>query len=325
MNRRDVLKLAAVGSIAPTSLLIKSKPSEGGFTPRTSVTEIQPSNWKPPTLEIDNDSPYIDPLKHGILSESLGAWPANRVRFPKTALTTVPIRTKDSTINWCPTLDWVKCSALGNYYIDIPNFGEVLVPARYSHGTINDLVVPIYQNSESYDLQTDTWHVILSMGADKNLIVYDQDCRKGFSKRLASLMKMCYRRNHSQLLKREGLPIAKNKKSMTHLFMSEQKWEEFLQEHGPLVYISAPHLVANRLFNIVIVPVRDLDVDGKYDKFLKNELLCKHPVNHSSDTFIVGMDLARQDYLFVLEPDWEPTPTKRGVFGFNHGIMLGVC
>lgn len=171
----------------------------------------------------------------------------------------------------------------------------------------------------------DGFHVLISAGADRNLIVADSDAAAGaFSVRLVSLAKTVMTRNGG------GNASSVNRFRMTDMYLSPEGFEDMrswnvdqLDEMSRREIFVAPDGVINRIFSVNLHDVVELGEGQKYQLYFTDTLSGTLPsAGNQKLELAVGLDLSRDNCFvnpvgeeFVVNVDDVPRQRTMGLFG----------
>lgn len=197
----------------------------------------------------------------------------------------------------------------------VPNQGRV--PQKFVEGDY--LMIPTFQSSNSIDVNRryvqfarwdvmsrmlevleagmvkkrndDGWHLLLTAGLDRNIVVYDSEASQGqFTKRLVSLLKLIMRRNGG------GNSTSVNRFKLTDLYISPENNEDIrnwgldqIDEVTRREIYLAPDDSLNRVFNVNLHAIDELGEDQEYQLFFLNDL--GGALQSSDVELVVGLDL----------------------------------
>lgn len=174
---------------------------------------------------------------------------------------------------------------------------------KYARDARWDIVGSAMENLESQfvkKLNDDGWHVVLSAGVDRNIVVYDGDAAAGqFTKRLVSLMKTVMRRNGG------GNSTSQNRGLLTDLYISPEAMEDIRnwgvdqidETTRREIYVAKDGSV-NRIFSVNLHDLDELGVDQEFQVYYEDELNGTMP--GTDVEIVVGLDLRNREKTFVM-------------------------
>ncbi len=141
----------------------------------------------------------------------------------------------------------------------------------------------------------DGWHVILSAGVDRNILVFDADAAAGqFTKRLISLGKVIMRRNGG------GNSTSINRGKLTDFYTSPEAIEDMrnwnvdqIDEITRNKIFNAPDGSLTQIFQVNMHTVDELGEGQEYQVFYTNQL--GGSLQASDVELSVGLDLSKDD------------------------------
>ena len=189
-------------------------------------------------------------------------------------------------------------------------------------------------------MNDDGWNTLLAAGADRNIVVFDNDATDGqFTKRLVSLMKTVMRRNGG------GNSTSSNRGLLTDLYVSPEAMEDIRnwgldqidETTRREIYVAADGSV-NRVFNINLHDLDELGEGQQYNNFWDVTLSGAFPSNKLE--IVVGLDLRKRDSFImpvrqevqIFEDDTLHRQKRAGFYGWaeqgfavldNRRVLLG--
>ena len=189
-------------------------------------------------------------------------------------------------------------------------------------------------------MNDDGWNTLLAAGADRNIVVFDNDATDGqFTKRLVSLMKTVMRRNGG------GNSTSSNRGLLTDLYVSPEAMEDIRnwgldqidETTRREIYVAADGSV-NRVFNINLHDLDELGEGQQYNNFWDVTLSGSFP--GSKLELVVGLDLIKRDSFImpvrqevqIFEDDTLHRQKRAGFYGWaeqgfavldNRRVLLG--
>ena len=189
-------------------------------------------------------------------------------------------------------------------------------------------------------MNDDGWNTLLAAGADRNIVVFDNDATDGqFTKRLVSLMKTVMRRNGG------GNSTSSNRGLLTDLYVSPEAMEDIRnwgldqidETTRREIYVAADGSV-NRVFNINLHDLDELGEGQQYNNFWDVTLSGTFP--SSKLEIVVGLDLRKRDSFImpvrqevqIFEDDTLHRQKRAGFYGWaeqgfavldNRRVLLG--
>lgn len=189
-------------------------------------------------------------------------------------------------------------------------------------------------------MNDDGWNTLLAAGADRNIVVFDNDATDGqFTKRLVSLMKTVMRRNGG------GNSTSSNRGLLTDLYVSPEAMEDIRnwgldqidETTRREIYVAADGSV-NRVFNINLHDLDELGEGQQYNNFWDVTLSGTFPSNKLE--IVVGLDLRKRDSFImpvrqevqIFEDDTLHRQKRAGFYGWaeqgfavldNRRVLLG--
>ena len=146
-------------------------------------------------------------------------------------------------------------------------------------------------------INNDCWHLLISAGADRNILVYDADATAGFfTKRLVSLMKTTMLRNAG------GNGTSLKKGRLTDLFVSPEALEDIRNwnvdqidevTRREIYMASDDGERLTRVFGVNLHPMNELGESQEYQLFFLNQLA--GTLQASDVELVIGLDLANRD------------------------------
>ena len=196
-------------------------------------------------------------------------------------------------------------------YVMVPTFDIgssidfLLKYARDARWDVVGRAMEVLQKSFVKKMNDDGWHTLISAGADRNVMIYDDDATDGvFSKRLVSLMKVIMRRNGG------GNSSSINRGELTDLYISPEAEEDVrnfgadeVDEVTRRELITREGGLLTRLFQVNLHVLDELGQSQEYQNYYENTLSGSLPTGKQE--IVVGLDLRNQDS-FVM-------PVRQGV------------
>lgn len=151
-------------------------------------------------------------------------------------------------------------------------------------------------------MNDDGWHLLLSAGVDRNIVVYDSDAAQGqFTKRLISLGKTVMRRNGG------GNSSSVNRGKLTDIYVSPETKEDTvnwgidqIDEATRNKFFNMGDDTVLRIFNVTIHDIDEFGVAQEYQNFFTSTLGGSLATSgsghgHNDVELIVGLDLTNRD------------------------------
>lgn len=233
-------------------------------------------------------------------------------------------------------------------YVLVPTFGIasaidwLLRYARDARVDVLGRAMQVLEHSFVKKINDNGWHVLLSAGVDRNILVFDADADAGqFTKRLVSLMKVVMRRNGG------GNTTSLRRGVLTDMYMSPENLEDIrnwgidqvdeITRHD--IYVASDD--GDSITHIFGVNIHDLDELGEsqeYQNFFTDQLSAS--LETSDVELVVGLDMRNNDsFLMPIRQEVEifPDPMlhreqRAGFYGWadmgfaaldNRRIILG--
>jgi len=206
--------------------------------------------------------------------------------------------------------DYVQVAAfhVGNS-IDVNR--EYLKDARWD---VWSDAMQVYEDGYIAKINADGWHVILTAGVDRNIVVFDSDAPAGtFTKRALSLTKTVMARNGGgNLTSRDGFKL-------TDFYMSTEAFEDIRNWNiDQIDEVTRREIFTNsdgtltRLFGVNLHELRELGVGQEYQNYFAVDLA--GAMGPSDEEICVGLDLSKRRG-FVM-------PIKYEVETFTNPMLL---
>jgi hypothetical protein len=240
-------------------------------------------------------------IKEGIF-ETVVLAPDAAPEFPLDLLR--PGTEKDHVAYTIPNAGRIPEKHVEGDYVMIPTYevgGSIDWLLRYPRHARWDVIrraLEVLQGSFIKKDNDDAWHVLLTAGVDRNILVYDGDASAGqFTKRLVSLMKTIMRRNGG------GNSASNNRGLLTDLFVSPEAIEDMRDWKVDQVdeitrreiYVAQDGML-NRIFSVNLRDIDELGASQEYQNFFTNEL--SGSLASGDSELVVGLDLSKNDSFY---------------------------
>jgi len=166
--------------------------------------------------------------------------------------------------------------------------------ARDARWDIVGRAMEVLEGGFTKKMNDDGWHVLLTAGVDRNILIFDSDASAGqFTKRLVSLMKVVMRRNAG------GNSTSQNRGLLTDLYLSPEALEDIRNWGVDIVddvtrrEIFLEGESFRRLYNVNLSEIDELGVGQEYQSFFSSDLAGTMASGDSE--IVVGLDLNRRD------------------------------
>lgn len=223
-------------------------------------------------------------------------------------------------------------------YVQIPTYeisSSIDWLLRFARDARYDVVARAMQVLEASfvkKINDDGWHVLLSGGADRNILVYDADATAGqFTKRLVSLMKVTMRRNGG------GNTASVKLGQMTDLYLSPEGLEDIrnwgVDQIDEMtrreIFQSSQDGGITRIFGVNLHDLVEFGENQEYQLFFLNQLGAS--LEASDVELVVGLDMVNNDSFIMpirqeLRIFEDPTYHRQGRASFygrqEHGFGL---
>lgn len=221
--------------------------------------------------------------------------PGEPTMFPLDFL--APGTERDFTAYTVPNQGRIPNKFVEGDYVMIPTFqsaNAIDVNRRYLQFARWDVMSRMLEVLEAGMIKKrndDGWHLLLTGGLDRNIVVYDSEASQGqFTKRLVSLMKLIMRRNGG------GNSTSVNRFQLTDLYMSPESQEDIrnwgldqIDEVTRREIYLAPDNSISRVFGVNLHAIDELGEDQEYQLFFQNDL--GGALQTSDVELFVGLDL----------------------------------
>jgi hypothetical protein len=188
-------------------------------------------------------------------------------------------------------------------YVTIPTYriaGSIdwnLRYAREANGYVLRRAMEVLEAQFVKKMNDDQWHLLVSAGYDRNVVVYDADASAGFlTKRLVSLMQIFMRRHGG------GNSSSVGKGKLTDIFLSPEAIEDIrnwgIDQIDDVtrreIYLAGENAERmTRIFGVNLHELYELGEGQQYQLFYNNQLGGGLP---SGDVeLVVGLDLTNRD------------------------------
>lgn len=252
----------------------------------------------------------VEPLRQGVLIgdivrnffQPLPLPPGTPVEFPLDLL--APGEEDEFVAYTNPMNGRIPERQVQGDYVQVPTYGIassidwLLRYAREARWDIVQRAMRVLEASFMKKVNDDGWHVLLSAGADRNILVFDADASAGqFTKRLVSLMKVIMRRNGGG-----NTGSAGRRGTLTDIIMSPEGIEDIRNWGLDQVddttrrelYLAGDN--SERVTKVFGVRLHDMDEFGEnqeYQLYFTNQLGASI---HASDLeLVVGLDMGSND------------------------------
>jgi hypothetical protein len=200
-------------------------------------------------------------------------------------------------------------------YVKVPTYDVassidwLLRHAREARWDLVGRAMQVLEASFVKKMNDDGFHVLLSAGVDRNILVFDADATAGqFTKRLVSLMKTVMRRNAG------GNTSSIKRGRLTDLWLSPEALEDIrnwgLDQVDEItrreLYVSADGGIS-RVFQVNLHDIDELGEGQEYQLFYQNTL--GGSLNSGDAELVFGLDLLNNDSFLM--------PIKQEVTIFN--------
>ena len=278
-----------------------------------------------------------EPLRAGIqagditydIFETVTLAPDASPEFPLDLLR--PGKEKDHVAYTIPNAGRLPDRYVESDYVMIPTYevgGSIdwlLKYPRHARWDVVGRAVEVLQGSFVKKDNDDAWHIIITSGVDRNILVYDGDANAGqFTKRLVSLMKTIMRRNGG------GNSASNNRGMLTDVFISPEGVEDMrdwkvdqVDEITRREIFVAQEGMLNRIFGVNIRDIDELGVNQEYQNFFTSQL--SGSLASGDQELVVGLDLSKNDCFYnpvkqALELYDDPTlhrQRRQGMYGWK--------
>lgn len=169
--------------------------------------------------------------------------------------------------------------------------------AREANGYVLRRAMEVVDAQFTKKINDDQWHILVSAGYDRNVVVYDADATAGFlTKRLVSLMQVFMRRNGG------GNSSSVGRGRLTDIFLSPEAIEDIRNWGVDQIDEVTRREIYNagdnsdritRVFGVNLHELYELGEGQQYQLFYNNQLGAGLP---SGDVeLVVGLDLSKND------------------------------
>lgn len=246
------------------------------------------------------------PLRKGVLSgdnspgifEGVDVKDASSSEFPLDFLS--PGTENDFVAFTIPNQGRIPERTVEADYVNVPTYDVgnaidwLLKYARDARWDIVGRAMQVLEAGFVKKINDDGWHVLLTAGVDRNILVFDSDANPSqFTKRLVSLMKVVMRRNAG------GNASSLNRGMLTDLYLSPEAVEDIRNWGVDQVdevtrrEIFLDGESVRRIFRVNLNEVDELGVGQEYQTFYSSDL---SGTMASGDTeIVVGLDLSNKD------------------------------
>jgi hypothetical protein len=267
------------------------------------------------------------PLRKGVMSgdivsgifEVIRFAPGQTVEFPLDWL--APGTEKDFVAYTIPNQGRIPERHIEGDYVMVPTYDVgnsidwLLKYARDARWDIVGRAMQVLESGFVKKQNDDGWHLLLSAGIDRNIMVFDGDAAAGqFTKRLVSLMKLVMRRNGG------GNSNSLTRRTLTDMYVSPENIEDmrnwgvdqvdevtrreiFLAEDGTGVM--------SRIYGVFLHDLDELGEGQEYQSFFETEL--GGSLASGDRELVVGLDLTN-NASFVM-------PVRADIQVFNDPVL----
>lgn len=219
-------------------------------------------------------------------------------------------------------------------YVKIPTYGvtsSIDMLLRHVEDGRSDLVGRAMQILEAgfvKKMNDDAFHVLITAGVDRNLLVFDADASAGqFTKRLVSLMKVIMRRNAG------GNTGSLKRGKLTDLYFSPEALEDIrnwgldqIDELTRREIYTAGDGGVSRVFNTNLHDLDELGEQQEYQLFFTNTLGAS--LNTGDLELVIGLDQLNNDsFLMPIKKELtlfaDPTLHRRQMMGWYGWMNYG--
>lgn len=179
-------------------------------------------------------------------------------------------------------------------------------------------------------INNDCWHLLISAGADRNILVYDADATAGFfTKRLVSLLKLVMKRNAG------GNAQSIRKGRLTDLYVSSEALEDIrnwdLSQVDELtrrsLFVASDDQLTGVFGDVNLHELYELGEGQAYQTFLTGVL--GGSLQASDLELVIGLDLQKKDsFVMPIREEFQvfqdPTLHRRGKGGVYGWMEYGV-
>jgi hypothetical protein len=221
-------------------------------------------------------------------------------------------------------------------YVKVPTYDItssidwLLRHAREARWDLVGRAMQVFEASFVKKMNDDGFHVLLSAGVDRNILVFDSDASAGqFTKRLVSLMKTVMRRNAG------GNTGSIKRGRLTDLWLSPEALEDIrnwgLDQVDEItrreLYVAADGGIS-RVFQVNLHDIDELGEGQEYQLFYQNTL--GGSLNTGDAELVFGLDLLNNDsFLMPIKQEVtifnDPTLHRQQRAGFYGWATYGVA